>query len=50
MNKDIKAITDFLFIEDNINDIRKSDVAKERVYAELERIGKYLIKGDLDIK
>ncbi len=28
----------------------KSDVAKERVYAELERIGKYLIKGDLDIK
>ena len=28
----------------------KTDVAKERVYAEIERIGKYLIKGDLDIK
>lgn len=28
----------------------KSDVSKVRVYEELERIGKYLVKGDLDIK
>ena len=28
----------------------KSDEAKKRVYEELERIGKYLVKGDLDIK
>ena len=28
----------------------KSDIAKERVFEELERIGKYLSKGDLDIK
>ena len=27
----------------------KSDEAKTRVYEELERIGKYLVKGDLDI-
>ena len=28
----------------------KNDEAKIRVYQELERIGKYLVKGDLDIK
>ncbi len=27
----------------------KSDIAKERVFGEIERIGKYLNKGDLDI-
>lgn len=27
----------------------KSETAKKRVYEEIERIGKYLIKGDLDI-
>ena len=28
----------------------KDDLSKKRVYEEIERIGKYLVKGDLDIK
>ena len=34
----------------NKDDWWKSELARTRVYQELERIGKYLVKGDLDIK